>query len=1213
MKTFLSVLLLLLSACASSQTVNISGRCYYDVNGNQVFDGGDSVLADRYVQANYSNTYIAGTDDLGQYEMVVPVGSYSFVMGGEVDNLSYYTISSLNKVYTSAGNYVLDFAYQKKDSIVNVFTYNSGNHADIPFTGGTRQYTLIYGYEGRLKSTPATLSVNFNPMVSFVNASIPPSVSGSGKLQWNLPNVQHSRNEYNPRDAIVLTFNYPAFGDTIGSFIFAKNFVPGIKVASNYVYKSYPLEQYVEFPVSQAKGSTSGVKWLRHFAGRPNTYEICVSVDTIQNGDGYFITGEKAHQADSVFSGMDIPFISKLNKDGLSVWEKYLHHLPGINFFSAVSAIRHTTDGGCMVLGNAYGDSTNNYSRRVLVARFDLFGNYIWGKAINGAKYNNLSEDMLILPDGSCLITGSTYSHNADFLHNNADTVFSNVFVAKISSAGNVIFTKIYGGNRNDYGHRLVSLQNGSFLVLATTSSASGGDVVGSHQPGVYDELTHDTSYKSDAWVLNIDGNGNIIWSKCYGGNGDSYITGAVNNNAGILLTGSTNAKNGDLPYYPESAVTLWVLQISNSGIVINSKLHKLYKGYQDSNYVKKPLDVFYDNRLSSRLHKMKDGNFILGGSITDKYGTIKGKHGGVDLTIVKINPSGDIIWQKAIGGTSNEYLMDIQLDNNNDIIFVGNSSSLNDDLYQDVGNYGALMVVGKLGITNVIKGLVFIDNNGNHIKDAGEHFYSQGRINSIKSRDTTSARIFDGRFLNNVDTGNYISTYKPVNNYYTVYPAAHNTSFTSFDLKDSVDFALTPKPNVNDLEIQLSPLSTPRPGFDATYRIITKNVGTTTINNVIVGLKKDTRQTYLSASRPKSGMLADSIWWGPFTLNAYDIDTLYATVTLAAPPTLNNGDTVSLRVTANPVVNDSSVNNNIFNIREIVRGSFDPNDKTEIHAGTLTTTQYAGGEYLQYMIRFQNTGTDTAFFITVKDTLRAGLNVNSLDMVSASHPYTFSLEGNIATWDFKKILLPDSATNQAGSNGFILFKIKPSAGLAVGDEFTNKAAIYFDYNLPVITNEDKTVIGANKGICPTGNAIFTAGITGAGYQWQVNNGAGFTDLTNADIYSGANTSVLVITSPPTSMHGYRYRCVVNDTINSPENKLKFSVYWKGTTNNAWENTANWDCGVLPDAQTEVIIPSGHTYPLVSNNASCYSLRLSPDSMVTVKTGFKLNIVGKLN
>lgn len=1221
MKLFLSILLLTLSYHVFSQTVTITGRCYYDVNGNQVYDGTDSVLSNTSILANLSgggSSFTANTNAAGQYNLIVPVESYDIRVNDAISYADYNYIGIQHRDYTAAGSDIVDFAFQQRDSIVSISSYlqKVNFNSVISNTGGSAQYVLRYSYDGLLKNIPATVTLNFNPKLTPANISPAPAVNTGGKLQWNFSNVQRTLFYGTPGDSITLTFNFPTVGDTIHSFKFDSEFVPAIAVTTPVSGTHlYYLSEYIDFPAPLPIGTTSGIKWLRHYAASVYGYEYddCRSVDTTQNGENYFIAGNYEYQPDTTVWANSRPFIAKLNKDGLSVWEKYVDSLPSGISFDWLTSIKHTPDGGCIVLGTSpINDTIGNTKTIVLVAKFDSSGNFTWSKSLSGARFDEEGQDLITLVDGSCLITGYTASHDGDFLNSNADTVNVNVFVTKISAGGNVIFTKIYGGAKDDYGFRIKALSNGNILMLGFTES-NNGDVVGAHQHGFFIANSVDTSYNPEAWVLRLDAAGNIIWSKCFGGSGESYLAGAQENNGGILLTGATNSKDGDLPYYPETAVSLWVLQISNTGNIVFSKLHKQYIGYQDSNYVSSPLDGFYDNVLSSSLHKTKDGNFILGGSITDKYGPIKATHGLTDFAVVKINPVGDILWQKSIGGTDFDYMNDLQLDKNNDIIFVGNSTSDNDDLYQHHDNYRQLMVVGKIGITNIVKGQVFVDNNGNHIKDPGEQYYSQGRINTIKFADTITARIFHGRFLSNVDTGNYVTTYLPANNYYTVFPATRNTSFTSFDLKDSFDFALAPRPNMNDLEVQLLPLNTPRPGFDVTYRIITKNVGTTTISNAVIGFKCDSRQAFLDASRIPSGIVGDSTWWGPFTLNAFDIDTLYISLTLEAPPILNNGDTLSLSVTANPVSSDSSKANNVAAIREIVRGSFDPNDKTEIHAGTLTTTQYAGGEYLQYLVRFQNTGTDTAFFVTVKDTLQSRMDPGSLEVIAASHPYTFRLNANVANWDFKKINLPDSTTDEAGSHGYILFKIKPATGLTVGDEFSNKAAIYFDYNLPVITNQDRTAIGANNGVCPGGNAYFNAGITGATYQWQVNTGTGFTNLTNGGIYSGVTTATLQLTAPPTTMVGYRYRCVVNATINSPENKLKFSVRWKSTAGTAWENTANWDCGVLPDAQTEVVIPAGTTYPLISSNPSCYSLRLSPGSTVTVKTGFKLTITGKGN
>jgi uncharacterized repeat protein (TIGR01451 family) len=107
----------------------------------------------------------------------------------------------------------------------------------------------------------------------------------------------------------------------------------------------------------------------------------------------------------------------------------------------------------------------------------------------------------------------------------------------------------------------------------------------------------------------------------------------------------------------------------------------------------------------------------------------------------------------------------------------------------------------------------------------------------------------------------------------------------------------------------------------------------------------------------------------------------------------------------------------------------------------------------LDYLIRFQNTGTDTAFKVVVTDVLPPQLDVISMKTVSASHPYTVSLKKNVVTFTFDNILLPDSFRNEKASHGFVRFKIGLKQGLKIGDNISNNAAIYFDYNAPIITN----------------------------------------------------------------------------------------------------------------------------------------------------------------
>lgn len=146
--------------------------------------------------------------------------------------------------------------------------------------------------------------------------------------------------------------------------------------------------------------------------------------------------------------------------------------------------------------------------------------------------------------------------------------------------------------------------------------------------------------------------------------------------------------------------------------------------------------------------------------------------------------------------------------------------------------------------------------------------------------------------------------------------------------------------------------------------------------------------------------------------------------------------------------------------------------------------------------------------------------------------------------------------------------------------------------------------------ICPGDNVNFDSKMTGSSFQWQVDNGTGYTNVTNGGVYSGATTAILNLTNPPTSMYGYRFRCLVNGTDYSLEFILKFGMTWEGTVSTAWENPANWSCIVLPDMNTDVIINGGKVnYPVINSNPTVRTLRLNPGATGTVNTGFTLTVV----
>ncbi len=138
---------------------------------------------------------------------------------------------------------------------------------------------------------------------------------------------------------------------------------------------------------------------------------------------------------------------------------------------------------------------------------------------------------------------------------------------------------------------------------------------------------------------------------------------------------------------------------------------------------------------------------------------------------------------------------------------------------------------------------------------------------------------------------------------------------------------------------------------------------------------------------------------------------------------------------------------------REVV-GSYDPNDKSAQPSGVGSPHYIEPKTPIDYLIRFQNTGTDTAFTVVIRDTLSTWLDPESFRAGISDHDFTVDFEqGNILKFTFNNILLPDSNVNEAASHGFVRFRITPRSSTPLGTKIENRAAIFFDFNAPIITN----------------------------------------------------------------------------------------------------------------------------------------------------------------
>ncbi|MEY4926422.1 MAG: hypothetical protein RI894_858, partial [Bacteroidota bacterium] len=147
------------------------------------------------------------------------------------------------------------------------------------------------------------------------------------------------------------------------------------------------------------------------------------------------------------------------------------------------------------------------------------------------------------------------------------------------------------------------------------------------------------------------------------------------------------------------------------------------------------------------------------------------------------------------------------------------------------------------------------------------------------------------------------------------------------------------------------------------------------------------------------------------------------------------------------------------------VRTSFDPNEISAVAGGTQLQHFIPKNTELEYTVRFQNTGNDTAFVVRILDKIPAKLDLTSFRIGTSSHPFTYSLKANgTVEFLFQRILLPDSTTNELRSHGFVTYFIKTQSNLAAGTTINNQAQIYFDTNAPVATNTYTHTIAENLG-----------------------------------------------------------------------------------------------------------------------------------------------------
>ncbi|RZJ64183.1 MAG: T9SS type A sorting domain-containing protein [Flavobacterium sp.] len=359
----------------------------------------------------------------------------------------------------------------------------------------------------------------------------------------------------------------------------------------------------------------------------------------------------------------------------------------------------------------------------------------------------------------------------------------------------------------------------------------------------------------------------------------------------------------------------------------------------------------------------------------------------------------------------------------------------------------------GPGGSFNTIDGTLTFDgdNNGCDASDINPSFLKIKINDGIEEGYSFSSQ--DGDYGFYTQEGTFILTPQVENpSIFNFSPTTASVTFADNNSNtETRDFCVSANGIHHDLEVVIVPVMPSRPGFDAVYKIVLHNKGNQLNSGVVTFAYNENVLDWISSVPLQDSQSAGSLTFNYSNLQPFESRVIsQVTLNVNGPmetPAVNIGDVLNFVADASSMNGtDDSPSDNIFNYNETVVGSFDPNDKKCLQ-GTIAPPELIG-DFLHYMIRFENTGTAPAENIVIKDIIDpTKFDVNSVQILDSSHHVVGKGDGNGTIFIFQDINL------DSGGHGNILLKVKTLTTLVEGDTVTNKANIYFDYNFPIETD----------------------------------------------------------------------------------------------------------------------------------------------------------------